>query len=93
MSKFKITVTTEMHLPDDFDIWINPKDGFLYLKRGTDCFYPTMSWMIRTHYLLAGLTGQYESAPTEGSVTVGTEDSELFMEAGTQDETYEIESI
>ncbi len=66
MKKFKVTLTAELDLPDDFELADDPTDGYRCLKQGSNYYHPTFQWMHRKHYLEAGVLKPYESAPSVG---------------------------
>jgi hypothetical protein len=97
MKKFKITVTAELELPDDFELSEDP-DGYSCLKKGGNCYHPELLWMCRQLYLEAGLLKAYESAPSVGWEPVDDETAEqLFGASITKDdvgtEVYQIEQL
>jgi hypothetical protein len=69
MKKFKVTITAELDLPDDFELREDPTDKLLSLNRGKQYFHPTIQWMYRKHYLDPGVISKFEGPPSAGWVS------------------------
>ena len=93
MKKFKITLVTELELPDDFEIATESRDQFLCLKRGCDYYYPTFDWMGRHLRVEGSIYGKHETAPAVGWTSTDDDTANEFIEAGVGNERYEIEQI
>ena len=99
MKKFKITITTELDLPDDFELAHVPREQMVYLKRGSCYFHPTIEWMYRKYYLDAGVISKFETPPSVGWESVDADTAEELFNASIQasdnylTEVYRIEQL
>jgi hypothetical protein len=82
MKTFKITIITELRLPDDFELAKDPRDDDLCLKRNTRLFQPSIHWLEQD-------TGGWTSADDELQNELG--DAAIHEDFLTQ--TYEIEEM
>lgn len=98
MKKFRVVVTAELELPDDFEIAVDPTDGERCLRQGSNYYMPTLLWMERKHYLDAGVITEFESGPSVGWESAKGETESFLFEAsirkdGACTEDYRIEKI
>jgi hypothetical protein len=81
MKIFKIRLTAEFTLPDEFEVAKDPTDGITALKRGNKYYYPTFEWMERHLEIEPVDTSSYESAPSAAWKSVDDETADEFFEA------------
>ena len=86
MKRFKVTITAEFALPDDYELSPEPEDDqvnprFLCLRRGTKYYHPIIHWMQHHYYIDAALHNRFESVPGSGWEQADEHVAEQFTNA------------
>jgi hypothetical protein len=99
MKTFKVTITAELQVPDDFELADDPRDKLLCLKRAAQYFHPTIQWMQRKHDIEIGIVSNFEGQPDVGWQSVDDDMADELFNASIRDsddvltEEYSIEQL
>jgi hypothetical protein len=92
MKKYKLTITTVLALPDDFELADDP-EGFPCLARSSSYYIPTIEWLERHHYLNISIASALEGPPSVGWESVDDDTANEFIQAESELEDYQIEPV
>jgi hypothetical protein len=98
MKKFKVTITAELELPDDFELADDPREKLLCLKQGSRHYHPMIQWMHqKPSWHAVGILSNFEGPPSLHWEAVDDDTADKLFDAsirnGVWTEAYRLELL